>query len=95
MRFTGKDNLADPRKLISPYLAHSRRYPAAADLARRGQPRPRAAGRLQDRNLLRLPRRALLATLAALIASVALIHVLRRSTFGRSLFSCGQNTTMT
>lgn len=32
-------------------------------------------------------------TLAALIASVALVHVLRRSTFGRSLFACGQNTT--
>ena len=32
-------------------------------------------------------------TLAALIASVALIYVLRRSTFGRSLFACGQNTT--
>lgn len=32
-------------------------------------------------------------TLAALIASIALIHVLRRSTFGRSLFACGQNST--
>jgi ribose transport system permease protein len=32
-------------------------------------------------------------TLAALIASVALVHVLRRSTFGRSLFACGQNMT--
>ena len=31
-------------------------------------------------------------TLAALIASVLLIHVLRRSIFGRSLFACGQNT---
>jgi ribose transport system permease protein len=32
-------------------------------------------------------------TLAALIGSVVLIHVLRRSIFGRSLFACGQNTT--
>jgi len=32
-------------------------------------------------------------TLAALIASVALVYVLRRSIFGRSLFACGQNTT--
>jgi ribose transport system permease protein len=32
-------------------------------------------------------------TLAALVASVLLIHVLRRSTFGRSLFACGQNST--
>jgi ribose transport system permease protein len=32
-------------------------------------------------------------TLAALIASIALIHILRRSTFGRSLFACGQNST--
>jgi ribose transport system permease protein len=32
-------------------------------------------------------------TLAALIGSLALIHVLRRSIFGRSLFACGQNTT--
>jgi ribose transport system permease protein len=32
-------------------------------------------------------------TLAALIGSVILIHVLRRSIFGRSLFACGQNTT--
>jgi ribose transport system permease protein len=32
-------------------------------------------------------------TLAALLASVALVFVLRRSIFGRSLFACGQNTT--
>ena len=32
-------------------------------------------------------------TLAALLASVALVYVLRRSIFGRSLFACGQNTT--
>jgi ribose transport system permease protein len=32
-------------------------------------------------------------TLAALAASLALIYVLRRSTFGRSLFACGQNAT--
>ncbi|MFO1056096.1 MAG: ABC transporter permease [Dongiaceae bacterium] len=32
-------------------------------------------------------------TLAALAASVALVYVLRRSTFGRSLFACGQNAT--
>src|SRR6266404_3587869 len=30
-------------------------------------------------------------TLAALIASVILVYVLRRSIFGRSLFACGQN----
>jgi len=32
-------------------------------------------------------------TLAALLASIGLIYVLRRSIFGRSLFACGQNTT--
>lgn len=32
-------------------------------------------------------------TLAAIVASVALIVVLRRSLFGRSLFACGQNET--
>lgn len=32
-------------------------------------------------------------TAAAVIASLALIHVLRRSIFGRSLLACGQNTT--
>jgi ribose transport system permease protein len=32
-------------------------------------------------------------TLAALLASVALVYVLRRSIFGRSLFACGQNAT--
>jgi ribose transport system permease protein len=32
-------------------------------------------------------------TLAALLASAALVYVLRRSIFGRSLFACGQNTT--
>jgi ribose transport system permease protein len=32
-------------------------------------------------------------TLAALLGSVALVYVLRRSIFGRSLFACGQNTT--
>jgi len=32
-------------------------------------------------------------TLAALLASVALVYILRRSIFGRSLFACGQNTT--
>jgi ribose transport system permease protein len=32
-------------------------------------------------------------TLVALIGSIVLIHVLRRSIFGRSLFACGQNTT--
>jgi ribose transport system permease protein len=32
-------------------------------------------------------------TLAALLASAALVYILRRSIFGRSLFACGQNTT--
>ena len=32
-------------------------------------------------------------TLAALLGSIALVYVLRRSIFGRSLFACGQNTT--
>ena len=32
-------------------------------------------------------------TLAALLASIGMIYVLRRSIFGRSLFACGQNTT--
>jgi ribose transport system permease protein len=32
-------------------------------------------------------------TLAALLASIALVYVLRRSIFGRSLFACGQNST--
>jgi ribose transport system permease protein len=31
-------------------------------------------------------------TLAALVASIALVYVLRRSIFGRSLFATGQNT---
>jgi ribose transport system permease protein len=31
-------------------------------------------------------------TLAALLASIALVYVLRRSIFGRSLFACGQNS---
>jgi len=31
-------------------------------------------------------------TLLALIGSIALVYILRRSIFGRSLFACGQNT---
>ena len=62
LRLTPADPLGTPRKFMSPGRrlvpdTDPERDPAAAELARRHQPRPRPAGRLQDRHLLWLPRR--------------------------------------
>ncbi len=61
LRLTPGQPVADAHKIMSPRGglvpdSHPQRHAAAAELACRGQSRQSAAGRLQDRHLLRVPR---------------------------------------